>query len=217
MTGRTDFGTKRPCCCIAAAPRVARASSGAADLAGFAGADRGIARHSLAVQWRHHAYAELFRPMAASADPTPPPNLNATRAFGRFDLRQLLGKSSATMAWLAFDTRSARELVLKCRECRSTHAARDTAARGAHGRAAEPSSSAPVAEIGVIIGPTSRSIEAWPDIGRVQDHLGRPAEAVGLLYQALEGLLAHEAGAVHQDPQLHHLLVDDLGVVRSLR
>ena len=35
-----------------------------------------------------------------------------TRAFGRFELRRLLGKSAATMVWLAFDPRAGRELML---------------------------------------------------------------------------------------------------------
>jgi non-specific serine/threonine protein kinase len=159
--------------------------------------------------------------MAASAASAAPPNPHPTRAFGRFELRQLLGRSSATMAWLAFDTHSARELVLHMPRVQPTgapdvetwlHEAR-MAARLNHPHLA------PVAEIGVQ--------DHWPYLA-VDRALGltlvewlqahpRPAplELVGLLHQALEGLaFAHEGGAVHQDLQLHHLLVDGLGHVR---
>ena len=36
----------------------------------------------------------------------------ALRKLGRFELRLLLGRSRACMAWRAFDPRSAQELVL---------------------------------------------------------------------------------------------------------
>ncbi len=46
--------------------------------------------------------------MGPNFDPTPA----ATRRFGRFELRALLGRSSRCMAWRAHDPRSAQELVL---------------------------------------------------------------------------------------------------------
>ncbi|MBK6866174.1 MAG: HDOD domain-containing protein [Ideonella sp.] len=78
---------------------------------------------------------------------------------------------------------------------------------------------APATEIGVH--------DQWPYVA-VERGLGvtlaewlqaRPraphAELIGLACQALEGLaFAHEAGAVHQDLQLHHLLVDERGQLR---
>src|SRR5689334_20969968 len=48
--------------------------------------------------------------MLDSQMPTAKPN--PTRVFGRFELRQLLGKSVRTMAWLAFDPRSSQEVML---------------------------------------------------------------------------------------------------------
>ena len=159
--------------------------------------------------------------MAANAAPASLPTPHPTRAFGRFELRQLLGKSSATMAWLAVDTRSARELVLHMPRVQPTdassletwlHEAR-MAARLNHPHLA------PVAEIGVQ--------DHWPYLAVERGQgltLGEwlqvqaqpaPLEAVDLLYQALEGLaFAHDSGVVHQDLQFHHLLVDDLGHVR---
>ena len=37
-----------------------------------------------------------------------PARASPPRAFGRYELRQLLGKSAGTMAWLAFDPRLRR-------------------------------------------------------------------------------------------------------------
>jgi non-specific serine/threonine protein kinase len=48
--------------------------------------------------------------MVAPATPTAKPN--PTRAFGRFALSRLLGKSAGTMAWLAFDPRLGQEVML---------------------------------------------------------------------------------------------------------
>jgi eukaryotic-like serine/threonine-protein kinase len=146
---------------------------------------------------------------------------NPTRAFGRFELRQLLGKSSATMSWLAYDPRSAHELVLSMPRVQPPdslgleHWLREArmAARLNHPHLA------PVAEIGVQ--------DHWPYVA-VDRALGltltewllahpapAPGDLVALLCQALEGLaFAHEAGVVHQDLQLHHLFVDDQGHVR---
>ena len=44
----------------------------------------------------------------AFSDMTPGP----TRAFGRFELRSLLGKSAGSMVWLALDTRAGSEVQL---------------------------------------------------------------------------------------------------------
>ncbi len=159
--------------------------------------------------------------MVASAPSAAPPNPSPSRAFGRFELRQLLGKSSATMAWLAFDTHTARELVLNMPRVQPADAA-DLEAWLHEARMAARLNHphlAPVAEIGVQ--------DHWPYLAvdrSVGLTLGEwlkahpwpaAAEAVALLYQALEGLaFAHEAGSVHQDLQLHHLLVDELGQLR---
>ncbi len=144
-----------------------------------------------------------------------------TRAFGRFELRQLLGKSSATMSWLALDPQSAQEVLLCMPRVQPADAAGLDlwlyAARRAS-RLNHPHLAA-VVDVGVA--------DHWPYVA-VDRALGltlaewtktrpglQPAELVGLLCQALEGLaFAHEAGAVHQDLQLHHLIVDEQGHVR---
>ena len=51
-------------------------------------------------------------PFLFMLDHDTPTQKPATRAFGRFELRQLLGKSERTMVWLAFDPRSHQELIL---------------------------------------------------------------------------------------------------------
>lgn len=141
--------------------------------------------------------------------------------FGRFELRQLLGKSSATMTWLAIDPPSSRELMLSMPRVQPASAAAldgwmhevRMAARLDHPHLAK------VAEVGVH--------EHWPFVA-VERTAGQtlaewllahpkptPVEAVTIACQALEGLAyAHEAGVVHQDLQPHHLLVDEAARVR---
>lgn len=157
--------------------------------------------------------------MAASvpAASKPPP----MRSFGRFELRALLGKSAATMAWLAWDPRAGRECVLHLPRVRPQDGAAlehwhhdvRVGARLDHPHLAAPT------EIGVQ--------DHWPFVV-VDRTLGltltewlqqRPqgplAERVGLLCQALEGLaFAHEGGAAHGDLQLHHLIIDERGMLR---
>ena len=50
--------------------------------------------------------------MAASATPASSARTSPPRAFGRYELRQLLGKSAGSMAWLAFDPRLGQEVML---------------------------------------------------------------------------------------------------------
>ncbi|MEO8122624.1 MAG: HDOD domain-containing protein [Burkholderiales bacterium] len=146
---------------------------------------------------------------------------NPIRMFGRFELRQLLGKSSATMTWLAHDPRANQQVMLSMPRVqpedgavleRWTHEAR-MAARLNHPHLA------PVAEIGVQ--------DHWPFVV-VERSVGQtlaewllahpkptPIEVAGMACEALEGLAyAHEAGVAHQDLQLHHLLIDETGRVR---
>ncbi len=161
----------------------------------------------------------LLQSMTVSAPlPSKP---KPTRAFGRFELRKLLGKSSATMAWLAYDPATAAETMLNMPRVRPgnamaleawLHDAR-MAARLNHPHIAA------VAEVGVqdhwpylaIERAEGLTLHEW-----LQAH-PRAAhdELVALVCQTLEGLaFAHEAGVVHQDLQLHHVLVDDRAHVR---
>ncbi|MBX3619978.1 MAG: HDOD domain-containing protein [Rhizobacter sp.] len=153
----------------------------------------------------------------ATAKPSP------TRALGRFELRQLLGKSDRTMVWLVFDPRLQQELMLTLPRVQPVSAAAlelwladaNLAARLNHPRLAH------AVEVGVQ--------DHWPYIA-VDRALGvtlaerlaaQPRlpidEAVDWLAQALEGLaFAHEAGMAHGDVQLHQLLVSEQGTVRVM-
>ncbi len=150
-------------------------------------------------------------------------NPNATRAFGRFELRQLLGKSDRTMVWLAFDPRSTQELMMTMPRVQPVDVAaqeRWTAEARKATRITHPNLAHAV-EIGVQ--------DHWPYVA-VDRALGvtlverlaaqpqlSPAETVEWLIQLLQGLaFAHEAGVVHGDLQLHHLLISEQGVLRVM-
>jgi HD-like signal output (HDOD) protein len=161
--------------------------------------------------------------------PFPPPNpaareaANAVRAFGRFGLRRLLGKSAGATVWLAFDPRVGQEVMLTVPRVRPVDAvALEQWNREAHqaARLAHPNLTA-VLEIGLQ--------DHWPFVA-VERHrvvtLGEwlannppptPVEVAQWLAQALEGLaFAHEAGCSHNDLQLHSLLVDEQGQMRVM-
>ncbi len=140
------------------------------------------------------------------------------RAFGRFTLQRLLGKSDATMTWLATDNATSTEAMLSMPRMSPIgagglghwlHAAR-RAARLDHPNLA------PVAEFGVH--------EHWPFIAvdrRAGETLGEwlaqhPSptneDAAAWIAGVLRGLAyAHEAGVSHLDLQLHNILVDERG------
>ena len=159
------------------------------------------------------------------APPLPPATAAArsspTRAFGRFELRQLLGKSQGTMAWLAFDPRLGQEVMLTMPRVQPADAESlelrlremKQAARLNHPNLAH------VVEIGVQ--------DHWPYVAcdrALGVTLGEwlaaqpratPMEVVGLLCQALQGLaFAHDSGVIHGDLQLHTLLVSPQGQTR---
>ena len=157
--------------------------------------------------------------MVAHALPTPTPP-HPTRAFGRFELRRLLGKSSGTMAWLAFDPRAGNEVVLTLPRVQPADATalerwlRDAraAARLDHPNLAH------VAEVGVQ--------DHWPFIAVDRNHgltlsewlaghpNPKPTEVVGWVCELLQGLAyAHDAGVAHRDLQLHAVLIDERGSV----
>ncbi len=161
---------------------------------------------------------------ASAAAPTAARQPLPTRAFGRFELRRLLGKSTATMVWLAFDPRAARELMLTLPRVQPvSSAALDTWQRDVRAAAKlDHPNLAPIAEIGVH--------EHWPFIA-VERSLGvtldewlaaRPghpaaADAVAWIGDALQGLaFGHDAGLAHHDLQRHSLIVDERGKVRVM-
>ncbi|HEY4067730.1 MAG TPA: HDOD domain-containing protein [Burkholderiaceae bacterium] len=170
-----------------------------------------------------HALPTAAAPLNPSPAPSPAPSASPTRLFGRFELRQLLGKSAGTMAWLAFDPGAGAEVMLTMPRVQPAdpdsleHWLRDTrfAARLSHPRLA------PAAEVGVQ--------DHWPFIA-VERTLGvtlkewvaahpnpTPEEVVGWICHLLQGLaFAHEAGVPHLDLQLHNVLIDERGQVRVM-
>jgi eukaryotic-like serine/threonine-protein kinase len=147
----------------------------------------------------------------------------AVRRFGRFALRQLLGRSQRTMLWLADDPRYGHEMLLSLPRVAPADAAAldDWLAEARHGARLSHPHLAAVVEVG--------AHEHWPylacdrALGRtLGECLAAPQvrnhnELAGWLCQALQGLaFAHEAGLSHGDVQLHNLLVDERGHVRLM-
>lgn len=161
---------------------------------------------------------------AAQSNPSGAGAAAKPRVFGRYELRQLLGRSRASMTWVAFDTRMDQETMLTMPRARPADAGalerwyRDArmAARLNHPNLAH------VIEVG--------EHDHWPyvTVDRVlgvtlAEHLAArsdlpsPADVVVWIEQALNGLaFAHEAGLSHGDIQLHHLVVSDSGTVRLM-
>ncbi len=154
--------------------------------------------------------------MVAHAPPVAQPN--PTRNFGRFQLRQLLGKSAGTMVWLAFDPRSGTELMLSLPRLQPAGAAelehwqRDARASA---RLDHPNL-APIAEAGVQ--------DHWPFVAVERSQgvlLGEwlnahpnpaPADVVRILCDVLQGLaFAHDAGLAHRDLQFQSIVINERG------
>ena len=148
--------------------------------------------------------------------PVPPQPASPARNFGRFELRQLLGKSAAAMVWLAHDPRSGHDVMLTMPRVQPVGAEGHENWLGGARRAArlDHPNLARAAEVGVQ--------DQWPFIavGREQGvTLGEwfaahqnatAAEVVGFICQLLRGLaFAHEAGVIHADLQLHSVLVNE--------
>jgi HD-like signal output (HDOD) protein len=161
--------------------------------------------------------------MAATAPPPATARPSPTRAFGRFELRQLLGKSAGTMAWLAFDPRAGQEVMLtlpriqpvdaaalEARLNEIRHAARLNHPNLAHAIEVGAQDHWPYVAIDRAVGLT---LDEWLDA----HPRATPLEFAGLLCEALQGLaFAHEAGVPHHDLQPYHLVVDEQGAVRVM-
>lgn len=144
-----------------------------------------------------------------------------TRAFGRFELRRLLGKSAGTMAWLAFDTRAGQEVMLTLPRVQP----QDTQALELHVRGMRQAARlnhpnlAHVIEIGVQdhwpYAVCDRALGVTLDEWLVANPRRSPLELVDLICQLLQGLaFAHEGGVAHMDLQAFHVLVGEQGAVR---
>ena len=163
--------------------------------------------------------------MVAHALPSPQThaNTNPTRAFGRFELRRLLGKSAGTMTWLAFDPIGGAEVMLNMPRVQPPDAAAlehwlvdaRLAARLDHPNLARAT------EVGVhdhwpfiaVDRAQGMTLKEW-----VAEHPNpTPEDGVGWLCDLLRGLaFAHEAGVPHLDMQLHSALIDERGRVRLM-
>ena len=156
-----------------------------------------------------------------TAIPASSAKVSVPRKFGRFELRQLLGKSAATMAWLAFDTAAAQDVMLVLPREQPTGAAALEAWLAGVKKAARLNhpNLAPVLEAGLR--------DQWPYVAVDRAHgvtLGEwlsahpasaTAEMVDAMIQALQGLAyVHDAGMAHHDVQMHSLLIDDQGRAR---
>jgi len=155
-------------------------------------------------------------PHAAAAPPA------ASPAFGRFRLQRLLGKSAATLAWLAHDPAADGERVLVMTRAqaadRATLAHHVQTARKA-GRVTHPGLAEPT-EVG--------EHDRWTYAAYARDgtrtlaeHVadqGLPAlDAARCSMQVLDGLaFAHEAGLAHRDIQSWLVAIDDTGRARLM-
>ncbi|MGZ5249103.1 MAG: protein kinase domain-containing protein [Caldimonas sp.] len=155
-------------------------------------------------------------PAAAHAiSPAPP---TPARAFGRFELRRLLGKSDATMTWLALDSRGSIEVMLILpRVAPAGPAAIAAWLAGVH-RAAR------LDHPGLTRVLQCDVHEQWPYVAVdrragvtleewLAEHARPPVDDLAAWMESvLRGLaFAHDAGVAHLDPQLHNILVNDRG------
>lgn len=150
-----------------------------------------------------------------------PPQNSAPRLFGRFELRQMLGRSLASSTWLAWDPRLQQEVSLCVPRVQpASDRERDewtqdvlASARLKHPRLCE------VMEVG--------SHDGWPFVTCARDggqtlverlQSGQPPgqqEVAGWLADVLEGLAyAHDGGVAHLDVGLHTVLIDKAGHAR---
>ncbi len=149
------------------------------------------------------------------------PASHPTRAFGRFALRRLLGRSVGSMAWLAFDPSLGAEVMLTMPRVQPPDAAaleRWNDGVRAAARLVHPNL-APVLEVGVQ--------DHWPYVATGREHgvtlaerladaaSVAPDEAARWIGDVLHGLAyAHDAGLAHHDLQLHAVLVGERGDIR---
>ena len=147
-----------------------------------------------------------------------PPQNAAPRLFGRFELRQMLGRSLASSTWLAWDPRLQQEVSLCVPRVQPAHDREReewtqdvlASARLKHPRLCE------TMEVG--------SHDGWPFVSCVRDGgqtlverlqsnpPPNPQEVANWMTDVLEGLAyAHDGGSAHFDVGLHTVLIDKTG------
>lgn len=148
-----------------------------------------------------------------------PPSASPARRFGRFELRQLLGKSAVSYTWAALDTASQAEVLLCVPRAQpKSEQEKDgwsqevlAASRLKHPRLAQ------VLDIGIHEGWPYAAYERGGALSlheRMQPSHPVPTvlEIVNWTIELLEALAyAHEAGAAHKDIELANVLLDGAG------
>jgi len=156
----------------------------------------------------------------AAAHVPVPVSPTPARAFGRYRLRRLLGKSEATMTWLAEDTQAGVEVMLNLPRVAPAGAVALAAWMAAARRASR------LDHPGLARVLACDVHEQWPYVA-VDRRTGvtldewlaehpRPTtdEAAFWIEEVLRALaFAHDAGVAHFDPQFHTLLVNERGQI----
>ena len=153
----------------------------------------------------------------------PEPAAKAVRKLGRFELRELLGRSAGCMAWRAFDPRSEQLLVLVLPRqqpadvdaldawlAQARRASRLSHPNLAHAVEVGEQEHWPYVAYDSALGPTlaERPVPREGDSG---------ADIAHWMAQALAGLaFAHDAGMAHRDVQPFLLSLNDSGTLRVL-
>ncbi len=159
----------------------------------------------------------------AAAHATVPASPTPARAFGRFELRRLLGKSEATMTWLAHDTRAGTDVMLTMPRVApaGAPATADWLVNVKRAARLDHPGLARVLDCG--------AYEQWPYVAVdrrlgvtldewLTEHPRAPIEDAAIWIEGvLRGLaFAHDAGIAHLDPQFHNILVNDRGQASAM-
>ncbi|MEY8690189.1 MAG: serine/threonine protein kinase, partial [Leptothrix sp. (in: b-proteobacteria)] len=164
-----------------------------------------------------HAASNLMK-----LDPAASSGRTTLRSFGRFSLKQLLGRSSLSMAWLAHDPRARLDVLLLISRHRVNDAAVLNETLSAMRRASR------IEHPRLLVAIESGAHEAWPYLAcecpngamTVSQYLTdrpppAPLDSAGWCIDALEGLAyLHDAGLVHGDIGRHSLIVDRNGRIQ---
>lgn len=155
---------------------------------------------------------------------TRPPTPQEPRMLGRFELRRILGQGAQSIVWLAFDPRLEREVAIKLMKVQQGADAAAIAhwlqeARSVS-RLTHPSI-VPVFEADVHAQQPYLVFEYVPGqtLSAVLAKRGAlpPAEAVALMLDVLDALIAaHAGGVVHRDLKPSNVLVNDAGRARVM-
>lgn len=160
-------------------------------------------------------------PMPAAPTTTPgalPAGSSTSRRLGRFELRQLLGKSSRTMLWLAHDPAAGADRYLTLpRQQPADAAALEAWLRGArHAARLSHPQLLPIVDVGVeerwpfLAGPALAGLTL--DAHLAGGEMPSPVQAAQWLCDLLQGLaFVHAAGLAHGDVGGYSVLIDPQG------